>query len=51
MFFLVGWFENKFLILNLSKSAIFGLLLIIVGIQTFAFTLLLDLERRIEKSN
>lgn len=49
MIFLVGWFEDKFLILNLSKSVIFGLLLIILGIQTFAFTLLLDLERRIEK--
>ena len=50
MFFLMSWFEDQFLILNLSKSAIFGLMLIILGIQTFAFTLLLDLERRIEKS-
>ena len=49
MIFLVGWFMDKFLIVNLSKSSIFGLLLIILGIQTFAFTLLIDLERRVEK--
>lgn len=47
MHFISYWIEGNFNIINTSKSAIFGLLLIIVGIQTFIFTLLLELERRI----
>ena len=47
--FVFDYFANEFLVINLSKSAIYGLLLIILSIQTFSFTLLLDLERRIQK--
>ncbi len=49
LFFMNNYLENSFHVVSLSKSAIFGLLLIILGIQTFSFTLLLDLERRMLK--
>lgn len=49
LFFMNNYLENSFHVVSLSKSAIFGLLLIILGIQTFSFTLLLDLERRMQK--
>jgi len=48
--FINNYLENSFHVVSLSKSAIFGLLLIMLGIQTFSFTLLLDLERRMQKS-
>ena len=44
-----GYFISEFQVVNLSRSVIFGLLLIILSIQTFSFTLLLDLERRMQK--
>jgi len=47
--FMNSYLDNSFHVVDLSKSAIFGLLLIILSIQTFSFTLLLDLERRMKK--
>ncbi|QWD11279.1 glycosyltransferase family 2 protein [Polynucleobacter paneuropaeus] len=47
MHFLMDWVRGGYEVLSLSKSAIFGLLLLILSIQTFSFTLLLDLERRV----
>jgi len=46
--FTLNYFASGFQVESLSRSAIFGLLLIILSIQTFTFTLLLDLERRIQ---
>jgi glycosyltransferase involved in cell wall biosynthesis len=43
--FLISYIQNLFQVLSLSRLAILGLLMIIVGIQTFTFTLLLELER------
>ena len=45
--FLIQYINNNFVISQLSRSAIFGLLLIILGVQTFSFTLLLELSRRL----
>lgn len=45
--FLVDYIANDFVIGSLSRFAIFGLLLIILGVQTFSFTLLLELGRRL----
>jgi glycosyltransferase involved in cell wall biosynthesis len=47
--FMRGYLASEFQVVSFSKSAIFGLLLIILSIQTFSFTLLLDLERRMQK--
>ena len=49
--FSVRYVSNGFRITALSYSAIFGLLLIVLGVQTFAFTLLLELGRRLKRSN
>ena len=49
LWFMRGYFISEFQVVNLSRSVIFGLLLIILSIQTFSFTLLLDLERRMQK--
>lgn len=49
LWFMRSYFISSFQVINLSKSVIFGLLLIILSIQTFSFTLLLDLERRMRK--
>lgn len=46
--FIMHFFASEFQVTSPSRSAIFGLLLIILSIQTFSFTLLLDLERRIQ---
>ena len=48
LWFMINYFASEFQVVSLSRSAIFGLLLIILSIQTFSFTLLLDLERRIQ---
>ncbi|MCK9419445.1 MAG: glycosyltransferase family 2 protein [Nitrospirae bacterium] len=45
--FLADYIANDFVIGSLSRFAIFGLLLIILGVQTFSFTLLLELGRRL----
>lgn len=45
--FLVNYIANDFVIGGLSHFAIFGLLLIVLGVQTFSFTLLIELERRL----
>jgi glycosyltransferase involved in cell wall biosynthesis len=49
--FLVQYIGNGFRLAELSHSAIFGLLLIMLGVQTFGFTLLLELGRRLTRSN
>ncbi|MEI7825705.1 MAG: glycosyltransferase family 2 protein [Chlorobiaceae bacterium] len=49
--FLTDYIANGFIIGGLSRSAIFGLLLIILGVQTVSFTLLLELRRRIGQSS
>jgi hypothetical protein len=41
--------QNDFKITNYSRSGIFGLQLIIVGIQMFSFGLILELNRRISE--
>jgi glycosyltransferase involved in cell wall biosynthesis len=41
------YFHSKFLLFAISHPAIFGLLLIIVGFQTFCFTLLLEMAQRV----
>ena len=43
--FLLNYIANNFQILNFSRDAILGLLMIILGMQTFSFTLLLELGR------
>ncbi len=45
--FLIDYITNGFVIGGLSRTAIFGLQLIIFGVQTVSFTLLLELERRL----
>jgi glycosyltransferase involved in cell wall biosynthesis len=47
LYFLASYIANNFVIVGFSRSAIFGLLLIILGVQTFSFTLLLELGRRL----
>jgi glycosyltransferase involved in cell wall biosynthesis len=49
--FLVKYIGNGFRLTELSHYAIFGLLLILLGVQTFGFTLLLELGRRLTRSN
>jgi hypothetical protein len=41
------YLHSKFLLFEISHPAIFGLLLIIVGFQTFCFTLLLEMAQRV----
>lgn len=41
------YFNSDFRLLQISHPAIFGLLLIIVGFQTFCFTLLLEMAQRV----
>jgi glycosyltransferase involved in cell wall biosynthesis len=43
--FLASYIANQFQILSFSRLAIWGLLMIILGVQTFSFTLLLELRR------
>jgi glycosyltransferase involved in cell wall biosynthesis len=45
LLFLTRYIENNFQILEFSRLAIVGLLMIILGVQTFSFTLLLELRR------
>ena len=47
--FLSDYIANSFFIDGLSRSSIFGLLLIILGVQTASFTLLLEMGRRLGK--
>lgn len=51
MKFLISYIDNGYIVQALAKPAIFGLLLIILGVQTFSFTLLLELGRRLIKEN
>jgi glycosyltransferase involved in cell wall biosynthesis len=43
--FLMSYIANNFQVLSFSRVAILGLLMIILGMQTFSFTLLLELGR------
>ena len=45
--FLINYIINDFTIIGSSQIAIFGLLLVILGVQTFVFTLLLEMNRRL----
>jgi hypothetical protein len=47
--FLNSYLDNNFTVLNYKYSAIYGLMLIILGAQIFSFTLLIELKRRINK--
>lgn len=49
LFFLLDYFENNFSVVNFSNASLFGMLLIVFGIQTFGFTLILELFRRIRR--
>jgi len=49
--FLLAYIRNNFRLTALSYSAIFGLLMILLGVQAFGFTLLLELARRLRRSN
>jgi glycosyltransferase involved in cell wall biosynthesis len=48
--FLVTYIVNDFRVVGLSRSAIVGLLLIILGAQTFSFSLLLELGRILRRT-
>lgn len=45
------YFHSEFKLFEISHPAIFGLLLIIVGFQTFCFTLLLEMAQRVAPEN
>ena len=45
------YFHSKFLLFEISHPAIFGLLLLIIGFQTFCFTLLLEMAQRVAPEN
>jgi hypothetical protein len=45
--FLYDYVSGGFTVTNLSRSAIVGLLSIILGVQTFSFTLMVELKRRL----
>jgi glycosyltransferase involved in cell wall biosynthesis len=45
------YLHSGFLLFEISHPAIFGLLLIIVGFQTFCFTLLLEMAQRVGPQN
>jgi hypothetical protein len=49
--FSLRYISNGFKLTALSYAPIFGLLLIVLGVQTFGFTLLLELGRRLRRSN
>jgi glycosyltransferase involved in cell wall biosynthesis len=49
--FVVGYIRNSFRLQSVSHPAIFGLLVILLGVQTFGFTLVLELARRLRGSN
>ncbi len=49
--FCYDYLMNNFRVNVLSHTAVFGLLLIILGTQTLAFTLLIELTRRIKRGN
>jgi len=46
--FIHGYLNSNFVAINYSHVAVLGLLLIVLGIQTFSFTLVLELIRRIK---
>lgn len=48
--FLFSYISNGYQVESFSGLTIIGLLLIILGVQTFSFTLLLELGRRLDKS-
>jgi hypothetical protein len=41
------YINNSFKLYDLPLSAVFGLLLLIIGFQTFCFTLLLEMSQRV----
>ncbi len=43
LYFVAQYISNNFMLSNVSYSAIFGLLILIIGFQTFTFTLLFNL--------
>jgi hypothetical protein len=45
------YLHSDFRLFEISHPAIFGLLLIIVGFQTFCFTLLLEMAQRVAPEN
>jgi glycosyltransferase involved in cell wall biosynthesis len=45
------YLHSNFRLLQISHPAIFGLLLIIIGFQTFCFTLLLEMAQRVAPEN
>jgi hypothetical protein len=45
------YLHSEFRLFEISHPAIFGLLLIIVGFQTFCFTLLLEMAQRVAPEN
>jgi formate-dependent nitrite reductase membrane component NrfD len=45
------YLKSDFKLFEISHPAIFGLLLIIVGFQTFCFTLLLEMAQRVAPEN
>ncbi|MDF1761463.1 MAG: glycosyltransferase [Coxiellaceae bacterium] len=45
--FISHYVSNGFSLSSISRSAVLGLLMIILGAQTFSFTLLLELKRRL----
>ena len=45
------YLTSEFRLFEISHPAIFGLLLIIVGFQTFCFTLLLEMAQRVAPEN
>ena len=47
--FLIGYLNANFTTDNISQSALFGLLLILLSAQTFTFTLSLELSNRLSK--
>ena len=46
--FLLSYIANNFEVLIFSRVAIVGLLMMVLGVQTFSFTLLLELRRLLE---
>ena len=50
-FLVYRYLTSKFQLFEISHPAIFGLLLIIVGFQTFCFTLLLEMAQRVAPEN
>ena len=45
------YLHSDFRLFEISHPAIFGLLLIIIGFQTFCFTLLLEMAQRVAPEN